>query len=126
VRNDAMRALLVMARSARQKTKQPIKIPVRPFAEMLNSVEWTDRNKSSYALLALTDQRDPVILSELRQKALPALVEMARWKSSDRAYASFFLLGRAAGFPEDEMTAAWERGDRASFIETAINRAKAK
>ena len=126
VRNDAMRALSVMARSARQKTKQPIKIPVRPFAEMLNSVEWTDRNKSSYALLALTDKRDPVILSELRQNALPSLVEMARWKSSGHAYASFFLLGRAAGFPEDEMTAAWERGDRASFIETAINRAKAK
>jgi hypothetical protein len=35
-------------------------------------------------------------------------------------------LGRVAGFPEDEITAAWERGDRASFIETAIKRAKAK
>jgi hypothetical protein len=125
VRNNATRALMVMARSARQKTKQPIKIPVRPFAEMLNSVEWTDRNKSSYALLALTDQRDPVIFSELRQKALPSLVEMARWKSG-HAYASFFLLGRAAGFPEDEITAAWERGDRASFIETAVKRANAK
>jgi hypothetical protein len=35
-------------------------------------------------------------------------------------------LGRVAGLPEDEITAAWERGDRASFIETAIKRAKAK
>jgi hypothetical protein len=51
---------------------------------------------------------------------------MARWKSSGHAYASFFLLGRVAGLPEDEITAAWERGDRASFIETAIKRAKAK
>jgi len=82
--------------------------------------------KSSYALLALTDKRDPVILSELRQKALPSLVEMARWKSSGHANAPFFLLGRVAGLPEDEITAAWERDDRLSFIETAVKRSKAK
>jgi hypothetical protein len=126
VRNNATRALAVMAGSARQTTKQPIKIPVRPFIEMLNSIEWTDRNKSSLTLVRLTDKRDPAILSELHQKALPSLIEMARWKSSGHAYASFFLLGRVAGLPEDEMTAAWERGDRLSFIETAIKRAKAK
>jgi hypothetical protein len=126
VRNNATRALMVMAGSARQTTKQPIKIPVRPFIEMLNSIECTDRNKSSYALVRLTDKRDPAILSEIRQKALPSLIEMARWKSSDHAYASFCLLGRVAGFPEDEITAAWERGDRASFIETTVTRAKAK
>jgi hypothetical protein len=124
VRNNATRALLVMANSNKQTSRQQIKIPLRPFIEMLNSFEWTDRNKSSYALLALTDNRDSVILSELRQKALTSLIEMARWKS--HAYPSFFLLGRVAGFPEDEITAAWERGDRASFIEAAAKRAKAK
>jgi hypothetical protein len=59
-------------------------------------------------------------------KALPSLIEMARWKSSGRAQASFVLLGRVAGLSEDEITAAWERGERASFIETAVKRAKAK
>jgi len=126
VRNNATRALAVMAATARQTTRQPIKIAVRPFIDMLNSTEWTDRNKSSWALLRLTDKRDPAVLSEIRQKALPSLIEMARWKSSGHAYASFFLLGRVAGLPEDEITAAWERGDRLSFIETAIKRAKAK
>jgi HEAT repeats len=126
VRNNATRALAVMAGAARQTTRQPIKIPVRPFIEMLNSVEWTDRNKSSWALLRLTDKRDPAVLSELRQKALPSLIEMACWKSSGHAYHSFFLLGRVAGLPEDEITAAWEHGDRASFIETAVKRAKEK
>jgi len=126
VRNNATRALAVMAGAARQTTRQPIKIPVRPFIEMLNSIEWTDRNKSSWALLRLTYKRDPAVLSEIRQKALPSLIEMASWKSSGHAYASFLLLGRVAGLPEDEITAAWERGDRASFIETAIKRAKAK
>lgn len=125
-RNDATRALSVMAESNQQTIKQPIKIPLRPFIEMLNSVEWTDRNKSSYALLNLTDKRDPAILLELRQKTLPSLVEMARWKSSGHAYAPFFLLGRVAGLPEDEINAAWESGDHVSFIEAAVKRAKAK
>lgn len=122
VRNNAMRALAVMAR---QTTKQQIRIPARPFIEMLNSVEWTDRNKSSFALLKLTDKRDPAILSELRQKALPSLIEMARWKSSGHANAAFVLLGRVGGLPEDKINAAWERGDRVSFIEAAVKRAKA-
>ena len=126
VRNNAMRALAVMAETGRRTTKRPIKIPVRPFIEMLNSVEWTDRNKSSWALLRLTDKRDPAVLSELRQKALPSLIEMARWKSPGHAEASFVLLGRIGAFPEDEISAAWERGDRASFIEAAAKRAKAK
>src|SRR5262252_5773604 len=124
VHNNATRALVVMAGSARQTTKQPIKIPVRPFIEMLNSIEWTDRNKSSYALVRLTDKPAPAVLSEIRQKALQSLIEMARWKSSGHAQASFVLLGRVAGLPEDEITAAWERGDRASFIETAVKRAQ--
>ncbi|HEU0172789.1 MAG TPA: hypothetical protein VFV58_00880 [Blastocatellia bacterium] len=125
VRNNAMRALAVMALSARRPDKQPIKIPAHPFIEMLNSIDWTDRNKSSWALSNLTAQRDPAVLSELRQKALTSLIEMARWKSS-RGQEPFLLLGRVAGFPEDEITAAWERGDRASFIEAAAKRAKTK
>jgi len=126
VRNNSTRALAVMAGAARQTTRQPIKIPVRPFIEMLNSIEWTDRNKSSWALLRLTDKRDSGVLFEIRQKALPSLIEMARWKSSGHAQSSFVLLGRVARLPEDEITAAWERGERAAFIETAIKRAKAK
>jgi hypothetical protein len=124
-RNNATRALAVMAISNQQTTRRPIKIPLRPFIEILNSVEWTDRNKSSVALDALTYKRDPGILSELRQKALPSLIEMARWKSG-YAGGSFRMLGRIAGFLEDEIEAALESGDRASFIETAVKRAQAK
>jgi len=36
------------------------------------------------------------------------------------------LLGRVAGIPEDEITAAWERGDRAAFINSAAERVKTK
>src|SRR5262249_37069899 len=62
VRNNPPRALAVMAISNQQTTRRPIKIPLRTFIEMLNSVEWTDRNKSSVALDALTYERDPAIL----------------------------------------------------------------
>jgi hypothetical protein len=92
---------------------------------MLNSIDWTDRNKSSWALSNLTAQRDPSVLSELRQTALTSLIEMSRWKSS-RGYEPFLLLGRVAGIPEDEITAAWERGDRAAFIDAAVKRTQAR
>jgi hypothetical protein len=125
VRNNATRALAVMAESANQNLKQPIRIPARPFIEMLNSVEWTDRNKSSLTLLKLTERRDLAVLSELRQKALPSLIEMARWKAKGHAYAPFFLLGRVAGFSDREINEAWEHGSRAEFIQAAAKRTKA-
>jgi len=124
VRNNTMRALAVMAELGRGTSKPRIQIPARPFIEMLNSVEWTDRNKSSWALVKLTEGRDPAVLSELRRQALPSLAEMARWKSPGHAQASFILLGRVAGIPEEEINAAWDRSDHASFIEAAMKKAK--
>jgi len=46
--------------------------------------------------------------------------------NQEDAYAPFTLLGRVVGFPEDEITVAWERGDRAKFIEAAVKRADAR
>jgi hypothetical protein len=126
VRNNAMRALWVMPESTRETTKKPIRIPARPFIEMLNSIEWNDRNKSSLALLNITNAPALDILSELRRKALPSLIEMARWKTPGHARAPFVLLGRVAGFPEKEINAAWEHGDHASFIEAATKLVKPK
>lgn len=125
VRNNATRALAVIAESGNQNPKQPVQIPARPFIEMLNSVEWTDRNKSSLALLKLTEKPDPTVLTELRLKALPSLIEMARWKVKGHAYAPFFLLGRVAGFPDKEINEAWEHGNRTEFIQAAVKRTKA-
>lgn len=126
VRNNAMRALWIMPESTRQSPKKPIRIPPRPFIEMLNSIEWGDRNKSSLALHKITNLPAPDILSELRRKALPSLIEMARWKTPGHAKPPFVLLGRVAGFTEDEINAAWERGAHGSFIEAAAQRIKSK
>jgi hypothetical protein len=126
VRNNAIRALWIMPESTRQPTKKTIRIPGRPFIEMLNSIEWRDRNKSSLALLKITNMPAAEILSELRRKALPSLIEMARWKTPGHAKAPFVLLGRVAGFSEGEISEAWERGDHGLFIEAAAKRVKSK
>lgn len=126
VRNDSMRALEVLAVFAKNSPKQRIKLPVEPFIDMLNSIEWTDRNKSSFALSRLTEKRDPVILSSLRKRALPSLVEMARWKVSGHAMPSFTLLGRIGNVSEEEIQKAWSIGNRESLIKTMLERVKSK
>jgi hypothetical protein len=120
VRNSSMRALAVMA-----SPKQRVKVPVEPFIKMLNSIVWTDRNKSSDALFRLTEKRNPVVLSKLRERALPSLVEMARWKTG-HAFAPFFLLGRVGNLSEDEIQKDWDRGNHETLIETALKKVKSK
>jgi len=106
VRNNAMRALA-------------LSVPSAPFVDLLNSIDWPDRNKSSAAVLQLTQGRDPTLLKELRDRALDSLIEMARWKSQGHAYMPFFILGRVAGMPEDAINAAWERKDPEAVIKAA-------
>ncbi|MGA9773746.1 MAG: HEAT repeat domain-containing protein [Blastocatellia bacterium] len=119
VRNNAMRALGVMG----QAEKLKITIPWTPFIEMLNSSVWTDRNKSSFTLMTLTQKRNPVLLAELRNRAFESLVEIARWKNRGHAAQGFFILGRIAGMGEQELFEAWERNDREAIINAAMKRA---
>jgi hypothetical protein len=116
VRNNAMRAVWIIARLARRSPAAGIRVPYAPFVDLLNSPIWTDRNKSSLALSEISESRDPALLALLRQKALLSLIEMARWQSAGHAEPSFVLLGRAAGWSEDAIHEAWERGDREALI----------
>ena len=86
---------------------------------MLNSPVWTDRNKASFALEELSTSRNAELLATVRARALPALAEMARWKSDGHAGAAFFLIGRIGGLSEDEIKSAWERHDREAVIRAA-------
>jgi hypothetical protein len=122
VRNNSTRALAIIARFARASPSLRIKIPAQPFIEMLNSIIWTDRNKSSAVLLQLTDGRDAAILLSLRRRALQSLVEMSRWKSPGHAGAAFFMLGRVGNLSDDEIQKAWDSGDRQLLIETVLKR----
>jgi hypothetical protein len=116
VRNNAVRGLWVMAAYAQRTPESGLAIPWEPFVDLLNSPEWTDRNKSSLALMELSERRDPALLRALRERALDALVEMAGWKSQGHALAAFWIVGRVAGLPENELRAAWARGDHDSVI----------
>lgn len=126
VRNNSMRALAVIASFAQRSPKQKIKVPLTPFIKMLNSIVWTDRNKSVFALYQLTEKRNPAVLSELRKHALPSLIEMSRWQSPGHAYRPFFLLGRVGNLSEDEIQKDWDSGKREILIETVLKRVKSK
>jgi hypothetical protein len=119
VRNNAMRALAVIALYAQQSPLLGIRVSAKPFVEMLNSLVWTDRNKASVALFQLTTRRDRALLALLRAQALPALVDIARWRSVGHAYAGFMILGRVEGMPDDSLEHAWQRGDRSAVLDSA-------
>ena len=124
VRGNAARALVALAVYARLHTDSGIKLEPTWFIEMLNSLSWTDRERALTALEILTDTRDPVMLEQLRQRALPALAEMSRWKTLEHALPAFILTGRLAGLSEQQIQDAWTRGDRESVITAATNNKK--
>ncbi len=121
VRNDAMRTLLVFADAVPTRSRPALRVPYAPFIALLDSPMWTDRNKSSGALAALSKDRDPDLLAALRARALTPLVEIARWKSAGHAWAGFMLLGRAAGFSEQDLSDNWARGEREKIIRLALS-----
>jgi hypothetical protein len=125
VRNSALRALWLIAAFAQKNPDRKIQVAAEPFVDLLNSLTWTDRNKSSLALMSLTEPRDPALLSMLRQKAVPALTEMARWKSRGHALAPVIILGRVAGIPEKELAAAAASGNHAAIVDSALKRLSA-
>lgn len=126
VRNNAMRALGLIAGYAQNQTKSKIKVPFDPFIEMLGSIEWSDRNKSALVLGELTAGRDPALIRLLGEKAFRSLVEMARWKDDGHAYMSFFILGRVGNLPEEEIGRIWLTGKREDLIRKIQNNIKPK
>lgn len=97
VRNNAVRALGVIASSSQQRASM---ILPNPFIALLKSDKWFDRNKGAWLLVNLTASRDPKLLKQLRKEAMEALVEMARWQFAGHASLARRLLGRIAGIEE--------------------------
>lgn len=118
VRNNSMRALLVIAEMTERK---PPSIPAAPFIALLNSPVWTDRNKASLALQSLTAKRDPKLLSTLRTQALDPLVEIARWKSEGHAMPAFQVLARIANYSDEAAHDLWTRGQGETVIQAAVS-----
>jgi hypothetical protein len=122
VRNAATRALWLIGALAQREPARNIRLPYEPFVDLLNSVTWSDRNKSSLALAALSAGRDTALLSLLRARAIPALTDIARWQAPGHSLAGLMILGRIAGMPDDAILAASEKGEKERIINAASKR----
>lgn len=118
VRNNALRALAVMAAYNQKHAESMLRIPYQPLLALMGSPYWTDRNKASLVLMSLTFGRDPLMLHQVRLQIFAELAEMAQWQVPGHALPAAFILGRLAGLPEDEIMPAFQQ-DRAALIEAA-------
>jgi hypothetical protein len=122
VRANAARSLMAIAVLAGKQPELSIRISATWFVELLNSVVLSDRFESAKTLLTLTDRANPSALDLIRERAVPSLVEMARWKTPRYALPAFLLLGRVAGMVDDEVQKAWEQENRELVIRKAQGR----
>ena len=122
VRTNAMHALAAIAVLARKQPKLGITISPTWFVEALHSVVLSDRMEAVRALTILTDQDNRAALDLMRERALPDLVEMARWQTLQYALPPFILVGRIAGLPDARIQELWKSGQRESVIEKALGR----
>ena len=100
VRNNATRALSVLADSNPNIAAQ---IPSESYVDLLLSGNWTDLNKASSLLSAVTRSRNAEALTRLRDReALKRLIEMARWRTG-HAVPARYILGHVAGIDEERL-----------------------
>jgi hypothetical protein len=122
VRANAMRALEAVAIGAKLHPDEQLRIEPTWFVELMNSVVWSDRHDASRALVNLTDSPDrAATLQLLRDRALPAVVEMARWHDLKHALPAFILAGRLAGLDEQQIKDAWLNEDREPVLKEALS-----
>ena len=119
VRANAARSLKAVAVLAQKRPELGLRVQPTWFVEMLNSLVLSDRQQAAEALLILTDRDNAAALDLMRERALAALIEMARWKTLRYALAPFLLTGRIAGVPERDLQTQWQAGDRESAIKKA-------
>jgi hypothetical protein len=112
VRNNAMRSLMAIAELAYRDPTLELKIAPTWLIEMLNSLIWTDRTKAAAGLERLTRSRDPNAIAQLAERALPAVLEMAHWKSATHAKPAYVIAGRVAGLSEEEIEKSWVADNR--------------
>ena len=120
VRNNAIRALAVLAESSPAIART---IPADNFIAMLSSGKFTDRNKAGFLLSEMTLTRQPALLARLRKQALPALEEMAHWRSG-HSYFARIILGRIAGIPPARLQKLASQQDQVETIIAAAQSAK--
>lgn len=115
VRNNAMRALSVMAAATPN-----LPIDIAPLAESLYSGVWTDRNKASLLLEHLTSTRDAAKLQILCERSMGPLIDGAQWRSSSHAYPFLEILGRIGGIDEAALQKMIDARQQQQIISAAL------
>jgi hypothetical protein len=110
VRSNAIKALAVVAHYSCEHPDKKVNVPYMPFIRLINSVVWADRNQGMLVLTQLTRSREPEILRRLKEVSLPALKEMAIWRSEVHAFPAYVILARMAGIPENEINRRFAKG----------------
>jgi len=123
VRANAMRALAAIADVARREPALGIRISPSGFVDLLNSVVLSDRMEAVKVLLVLTERPNAAAIDLIRERALPALAEMARWHTRSYALPPFQLLGRVAGLPDAQVNPSWDKNERETVIQKALDSA---
>jgi hypothetical protein len=89
------------------------------FVDLLWSLVWTDRNKSSVALSRLTVGRDSALVAELRARAIRPLIDILRWTDPGHGLPALVILGWIEGRTDEEIFGLIRRGDRAAIVALA-------
>ncbi len=122
VRANAMRAVNAIAVLAVKRPDLKLHIPATWFVEMLNSLALSDRTRAAAALVNLTDKDNKAALDQIRERALPSVVEMARWRSLRFALPAYILIARMAGLNEKQIEETWTRGEREAVIRKVLGK----
>ncbi|MGJ5818886.1 hypothetical protein [Paludibaculum fermentans] len=114
VRDNATRSLMVLLRT---DIRVAAWVPAAEVVAMLHSGYWSDRQRAAILLLTLSAEANPKLLKEIRGRAWPILLEMARWRGADQAAPARQLLGRAGGLDEPRLQALLRGGNVDALLE---------
>ncbi|QEG33094.1 hypothetical protein [Bythopirellula goksoeyrii] len=116
VRNNSTRALSIIFEIAASHPEVSLNPPielVRNAVNLLDSVDWSDRNKAVGLLLNLDGSQ--VVLRQVRKNSIPSLIEMSNWQTVHGSMA-FMLLGRLADLTHEESQQVWNDNKQASVF----------
>jgi hypothetical protein len=119
VRANAIRALTAMYVGSKLHPEQGVTIQSTWFVELLNSIAWSDRHNASLALVDMTEDNNKETLQLIRERALPSVIEMARWHDLNHALPAFILAGRLAGLSKKQIDDAWIGQDHEVVLKAA-------
>ncbi|MEJ5370145.1 MAG: HEAT repeat domain-containing protein [Bryobacteraceae bacterium] len=112
VRRNAARALKGIAYLSLTNRESGLRVQPTWLVEMLNSPVLSDRLEAVQALAMYVERGDEAAAAQIRERALPALFEMARWRHLAHALPAYLLLGALGGVEAEDLEKAWAAGER--------------